>query len=277
MSEACKLSVGTEQLSDGLYLSVRFSNSYPLSLLAAQRCFDAQQRGLIGRLLSDLIEAARPHLPIANPADYLQDLQDGMIGEHQAETVYDLLSSTYHEQGDNLMKRFERLSRRDRARLLARNGYPTYLQTHELNAMLVIPQLFMLPAKVPQAISKLSPLLRQAAETVQARIRHLRALPVAPDVKLDGDEIDALMWSSFVHPAFLLTGQATCENDPVLEDLREKWQLSQEIGDTYPTLLMPWRSPAEQRQATRQVLHLCEALRLVWEALQALGATEEGG
>ena len=75
-----------------------------------------------------------------------------------------------------------------------------------------------------------------------------------------------------VFPAFLVIANKTTVGDPLTEYLEEEWQMAAQVGDTWPQLTMRLMCTSDYLRAARRLNHACRVLRLVRDALLALGA-----
>lgn len=269
-----RLSLEPTSLQAQSALLVRVRTVLIVSLAGSRRQFDRHAPGLLGRLLSDLRRAAQPWAPVFTPQTVLEDQRSADF-EAQDELLYELFPRAFNTlTPGELALKLATFPKRDGARLLARHGYRTYLQHHEVGATLGLSHLFVPPADVPACIARLpAPLAHQAVRvrTLTARIQALRT-PTELDVtQLDDDED---CWGHLIHPAFLVINSLDATNDPVAESLNEMWQQACEYGDTWPLQKLPWNTPAERQAAARSVARVCTALRLTDQALRAVGGVE---
>ena len=175
-------------------------------------------------------------------------------------------------------KQYERIinsmSRRDQARLAARQGERTFLDFHLVGATLGIRKVFVPEQEVYSAIHALPDDLRAGAERAVRLTKRLRALhPTAEDDKLHcSDQLLDLDWGHLVYPAFLVIAGNNMERDPLSEYLEEQWQMAAEYGDTWPQMTLKLSCVSDYVRVAKLLNHTCQALKLIQEALLALGA-----
>ena len=75
-----------------------------------------------------------------------------------------------------------------------------------------------------------------------------------------------------MYPAFLVIANKHMERDPLTEYLEEQWQMASEYGDTWPQMTLRLSSASDYMRVGRLLNHTCQALKLVQDALLALGA-----
>jgi hypothetical protein len=254
-------------------LLLRFNTVLQYSLYDSRARYDRARRGLLGRLLEDLSRAASPLVPMFTPTTYIQS--DEFDGWRTDDVLSEAVTKTYPGLKDREYEQLiGRMSRRDQARLAAKQGARTYLDFHEVGATLGMRELFVPEKEVFSAVQALPDNLRAGAQEAVRLTKRLRALcPSVEDQALFcSDALIDVDWGHLVFPAFLVIANKSTKQDPLTEHLEEQWQMANEYGDTWPQLTLRLMSTSDYRRVARLVNHTCRALKLVQDALLALGA-----
>ena len=205
-------------------LSLRYRQVTMYSFTAARPALDKVRRGLLGRLLSDLRRAAAPHAPIFTPETVLDDQAD-RHGDQET-LLYEALAPRLRGMTDaQITAALRNVSPRDAAKIIARQGYTTYLQAHEAGATLGLRRLFTRAGSLDAEVAALPPALVAQARAVQGLTAALQQLPEPGPVPPGAYDDQGDRWGPLIHPAFLVIASTDAQHDPVSEALNEQWQL----------------------------------------------------
>ena len=258
-------------------LLVRFQTVMPYSLHASRARYDRVRRGLLGRLLSNLAQAAAPFVRVFTPTEFVDKEQFDARWEYEFDdAVHEAVAHAYPNRTPAAHEAIVAgLSRRERAKIAARNGMTTYLDAHHAGATLGLRTLFTPEDEVHAAVLALPDDLRHGTQRAVRLTEKLHALhPNVHDQEANrgGDLHDEFDWGYLVYPAFLVIANREMKVDPVCEYLEEQWQMAAEHGDTWPQLALKLDTAAEHVRAAKLLTRTCRALKLVQDALVSLGA-----
>jgi hypothetical protein len=254
-------------------LLVRFNTVLMYSLYASRARYDRARRGLLGRLLEDLSRAAAPLVPMFTPTTYIES--DGFEDWRTDDVLSEALVKTYPGLKDREYEALiNKISKRDQAKLAAKQGARTYLDFHEVGATLGLREVFVPEHEVYAAVQSLPDDLRAGAHEARRLTKCLKALhlPAASNELNCSEALIDVDWGHLVFPAFMVVANKNAAKDPLHEHLEEQWQMASEYGDTWPQMTLRLMSTSDYRRAARLLNHTCQALKLVNDALLALGA-----
>jgi hypothetical protein len=253
-------------------LLLRFNTVIEYSLYTSRARYDKARKGLLGRLLNDLSRAAAPLVPMFTPATYVESNFDECRDE---DVTFSAVMKAYPDRSRAEYEEIiERMSRRDMAKLAAKQGARTYLNFCEVGATLGMKDVFLPEHQVASAVRDLPADLRAGAEKAIRLTERIRSLhPTAQDQKLECEnQLMDCNWGHLVFPAFMVIANETTEGDPLTEYLSEEWQMASDYGNTWPQMTFRLMSASDYLRAARLLNHTCQALPLVRDALLALGA-----